>query len=133
MRRNGAGPRGNMKTGRTVEEKWGEWRSTVQQTHSEVGGGAEASQVKGNNGEIRSAKDVITQGNKCWRGVMWTGQYSRDSQREYWKRGGAPLTDTSLEILKTHYEKKLESWKIIITSPQEDAENEPIPKHNERK
>lgn len=55
-----------------------------------MGGGDEALQVKGNNGELHGAKDVITQGNKCWRGVMWricirkvTGQCSRDRQREY--------------------------------------------------
>lgn len=59
-----------------------------------------------------------------------TGQYSRDRQREYWRRGGAPLTDKPADIRTI---KKLESWKIIITSPQEDAENEPIPKHNARK
>jgi len=56
-----------------------------------------------------------------------TGQYSWDHQREYYRRGGTPLTDTSLKMLYTLYE-KLGSREVIIISPQED-----VKKHNGKK
>lgn len=101
----------------THEETWWSWNEALRRNEKngdicdsrqafEWAEERNALQVKRNNGEIHGAKDVITQGNKCGRGVMWricikrvTGQYSRDRQREYWRRGGAPLADISLEIL----------------------------------
>lgn len=99
---------------KSIEERRGDWRSLQWQTGFWLGGGDEALQVKGNNGEILGTKDVITQGNECWRVVIHgicikrvTGQYSRDCQREYWRRGGALLTDKPADIIDTLWK----NWK----------------------